>query len=85
MNREVEQTPLPETEWSALVDLLGLDLLASMTGVSPSSVRRYAAGSRETPDDVAGRLHFIALVLADLRGSYNGTAFDGGSLDLDAR
>lgn len=71
MNREVEQTPLPETEWSALVELLGLDPLSSMTGVSPSSVRRYAAGSRETPDDVADRLHFVALILADLRGSYN--------------
>lgn len=71
LNRAVEQTPLPGTEWTAVARVLGLDLLSSMTGVSPSSVRRYAAGSRETPDDTAGRLHFLALILADLRGSYN--------------
>jgi hypothetical protein len=35
------------------------------------SLRRYAAGQRTTPDDVADRLHFVALVVADLAGAYN--------------
>ena len=54
-----------------MVSTLGEDLLASLLGVSVSSVRRYAAGSRGTPQDVAERLHFMALVTADLAGSYN--------------
>jgi hypothetical protein len=34
-------------------------------------MRRYASGSRPTPDAVAARLHFLARVLAELRGAYN--------------
>lgn len=45
--------------------------LGSLLGVSASSVQRYAAGTRATPDDVALRLHWLALVVADLSGSYN--------------
>jgi predicted transcriptional regulator len=35
-------------------------MLARLLGISPASVRRYAATTRETPDDVAARLHHIA-------------------------
>ena len=42
-----------------------------LVGVSVSSVRRYAAGTRATPQDIAERLHFLALLIADLAGSYN--------------
>jgi hypothetical protein len=45
--------------------------LAALLGRSRQSIGRYAAGERDTPDDVAARLHFIALVNADLGGSYN--------------
>ena len=67
----LEESPLPRTEWGGLERVLGADVLADLVGVSPSSLRRYAAGARETPDDVAARLHFLALVVGDLAGSYN--------------
>jgi hypothetical protein len=64
-------SPQPKGEWAPVLATLGEDLLAALLGVSVSSVRRYAAGSRGTPQDVAERLHFVALVMADLAGSYN--------------
>jgi hypothetical protein len=69
--RALEESPLPRTEWVGLERVLGADLLTGLVGVSPSSLRRYAAGTRDTPDDVAARLHFLALVVGDLSGSYN--------------
>lgn len=68
---ELEQSPVPATEWRALLDRLGADLLTSLVGVSQASLRRYVIGARTTPDAVADRLHFLALVVADLAGSYN--------------
>ena len=68
---ELEQSPVPASEWGAVGDQLGSDLLVSLVGVSPASLRRYAAGERKTPDEIADRLHVLALVVADLAGSYN--------------
>jgi len=42
-----------------------------LLGVSASSIRRYHVGDRATPQHVAERLHFLALLIADLAGSYN--------------
>ena len=50
--------------------LLGDDLLARLLGISASSLRRYAAGERQTPDEAAWRLHVVARLLAALVGSY---------------
>lgn len=47
------------------------ELLAELLGISLSSLRRYASGTRHTPDDVAARLHFLASVAADLLGTYD--------------
>ncbi|HXW78942.1 MAG TPA: hypothetical protein VEJ84_05560 [Acidimicrobiales bacterium] len=66
-----EQSPLPNSEWAPVSATLGDDLLASLLGVSPASLRRYKRSERVTPDDVAARLHFLALVVSDLSGSYN--------------
>lgn len=66
-----EASPMPECEWPEVVRVLGEDEVAGLVGVSVSSVRRYAGGSRATPHDVAGRLHLLALVLSDLAGIYN--------------
>jgi hypothetical protein len=68
---ELEQSPVPEHEWPSLLGTLGLELLTPLVGVSPASARRYAGGQRATPDEVADRLHFLALIVADLAGSYN--------------
>jgi len=71
INDQLEMSPQPTGEWAPVVGTLGEDMLAELVGVSVSSVRRYAAGSRATPQDVAERLHFLALLIADLAGSYN--------------
>jgi Protein of unknown function (DUF2384) len=67
----VDASPYPAGEWQPARDLLDDDLLSRLLDISDSSVRRYAGGSRETPDDVAWRLHVVARVLASLLGSYN--------------
>lgn len=50
---------------------LGDELLASLLGVSPSSVRRYATGARTPPELVTERAHYLAQVIHDLSGTYN--------------
>lgn len=66
-----EHNPMPEAEWAPMRATMTDELLASLLGISLQSIRRYASAERDTPDDVATRLHFIALVNADLAGSYN--------------
>ncbi|MXZ60641.1 MAG: hypothetical protein F4228_05520 [Acidobacteria bacterium] len=64
-------SPVPRTEWPALSRSLGLDLLCRLLGISHSSARRYLSAARKTPDNIAARLHFLALVAGDLAGAYN--------------
>ena len=71
LREALEDSPAPTHEWAALVPLFGLEDLAHLVTVSPASLRRYASRSRPTPDPVAARLHFLARVVAQLRGSYN--------------
>ncbi len=67
----LEESPLPETEWPRLAGIIDRDQLARLLNVSPSSLVRYEKRERRTPDDVAARLHFLALVVGDLAGAYN--------------
>ena len=71
VNGVLDESPAPEHEWPALRDVLGLESLAGLLGISISSARRYASRARRTPDSVADRLHFLALVVGDLTGAYN--------------
>ncbi|WP_137809143.1 MULTISPECIES: hypothetical protein [unclassified Gordonia (in: high G+C Gram-positive bacteria)] len=71
LNQAIVASPYPKTEWASVTDVLGTDLATRMVGISDSSLRRYSSGDRDTPDDVAARLHFLAMVIADLLGSYN--------------
>ena len=64
-------SPVPDSEWPALSRSLGLDLLSRLLGISHSSARRYLSRTRTTPDAIATRLHFLALVAGDLAGAYN--------------
>ena len=73
MQGALGESPVPTTEWPALQEVLGAELLASLVGISASRVQRYLAGVRAIPDAVAVRLHFLALVVADLAGAYNDT------------
>ncbi|PYI69084.1 hypothetical protein CVV68_04675 [Arthrobacter livingstonensis] len=69
--KAIEQSPLPMQEWEPIHGLLGDDLLEKLVATSTSSVHRYRTGERTTPDNVAARLHFVTLIVADLLGSYN--------------
>jgi len=71
LNAALEESPVPEFEWGRLADVLGLDLLTRVLGISASSIRRYKAAARTTPDDVAEKLHFLSLIVGDLGGAYN--------------
>lgn len=64
-------SPLPQQELERLTQTLDVDTIARIVGASPVSLRRYAAGSREAPDDVAARIHWLALAVSDLLGAYN--------------
>jgi hypothetical protein len=67
----LEASPVPAFEWAGVARVFPPDDLALLINVSLSSLKRYQSGERETPDDVAARLHFVALVVGDLAGSYN--------------
>ncbi|MHB8621699.1 MAG: hypothetical protein ACYDAG_19400, partial [Chloroflexota bacterium] len=68
---QMEESPVPHEEWRHLLTRFDADQLGSLLGISGSSLHRYAGGERATPDDVAARLHFLALIVGDLAGSYN--------------
>lgn len=67
----VDECPYPQGEWGPARALLGDDLLGEVLSISASSLRRYATGSRETPDRIATRLHAISQITSALAGSYN--------------
>ncbi len=68
---QLEQSPAPDVEWKPLETFLGSALLSDLLDISPSSLFRYMSRDRHTPDDVADRLHTLALVVSDLAGAYN--------------
>jgi hypothetical protein len=67
----LEASPVPKFEWTGLARVFPPEDLASLLNISASSFKRYQQGERATPDAVAARLHFLALVVGDLAGSYN--------------
>lgn len=71
LNLALAESPVPEYEWDRLSEVLGTDLLGRLIGISESSLRRYRASARGTPDDVAERLHFLSIIVGDLAGAYN--------------
>ncbi len=64
-------SPLPDRELPEVLRILDRDAVARMTGTTSVSLGRYLAGSRRWPDRLAARIHWLALVLADLAGAYN--------------
>ena len=90
MDKVLDETPVPDSEWSSMLGMFDPEPLGSLLGISPSSVRRYADGARRTPDAICSRLHLIALLVSHLSGMYNDygirrwfsrprTALDGSS------
>ena len=71
LTEALEASPVPASEWKPLVRVLGVDMLERLLGISAPSIRRYARTVRTTPDSLAGRLHWLALIVGDLAGAYN--------------
>lgn len=71
LNEALDESPAPEYEWPRLAEVFGVDQLARFLGISSTSVRRYRANARATPDAIATRLHFLAMIIGDLAGAYN--------------
>jgi hypothetical protein len=68
----LEDCPSPGTEWQVVREVLDDDtLLAGLLGIGAISVRRYARGERQCSDVVAARLHWLALLIDQLEGTYN--------------
>ena len=67
----LEDSPLPNTEARELASVFGWEVLSELVHSSPVSLRRYASTARTAPDDVAGRMHWLAKIVGDLRGAYN--------------
>jgi hypothetical protein len=67
----LDESPYPEGEWGGVRERLSDEQLADLLQISTSSLRRYATGARETPDEVAWRLHALTRIIAALSGSYN--------------
>jgi hypothetical protein len=64
-------SPLPDRELPEVLRVLDREAVAELTGTSSVSLGRYQAGARKWPDQLAARIHWLALVLADLAGAYN--------------
>jgi len=67
----LRNSPRPAGEIPALVGIFGYPALGHLVGTSEPSLRRYAAEDRTTPDPVALRVHYLAQIVAILRGSFN--------------
>jgi hypothetical protein len=71
LTRSLAESPMPDRELGQLLETYGREMLGDLLGISEASLRRYVAGERGAPDIVAARAHYLALVTADLAGSYN--------------
>lgn len=67
----LRRSPRPAPEITNLAAIFGYESLGRLVGASEPSLRRYAAEDRATPDPVALRVHFVAQLVAILRGSFN--------------
>ena len=89
LTEALEASPVPAAEWKQLMRVLGVDVLERLLGISAPSIRRYTRTVRTTPDEVAGRLHCLALIVGDLAGAYNEMGirqwFDRKRVQLDGR
>jgi len=67
----LDESPAPASEWAPMRAVFGDDVLGDLLGIAPASLRRYGAADRSTPQATAERLHWLAMVVSDLAGSYN--------------
>jgi hypothetical protein len=89
LDDSLAQSALPDREVPELLRVFDRDDLAALAGTSSVSLGRYLSGARVWPDELAGRMHWLALVLSDLEGAYNAFGvrrwFDRQRAQLDGR
>lgn len=89
LDEALRSSPLPAREFHQLLEIFDVDQLAALIGASAVSLRRYVAGRRAVPDEIAARVHWLALVASDLAGAYNQIGmrrwFDRPRTGLDGR
>jgi hypothetical protein len=71
LDEALQESPLPDRELPELLRVFAREDLAALTGTSSVSLGRYLTGSRAWPDELAARIHWLALVVSDLAGAYN--------------
>ena len=70
INETLRKSPAPAHESKALRKVLGIGLLARLTGMSKDVARFYPGARRERRGDpVVERLHCLALLVSELAGS----------------
>jgi hypothetical protein len=89
LDEALRSSPLPGREFRQLLEVFDVDQLAGLIGASAVSLRRYSTGRRVVPDEVAARVHWLAMVVSDLAGAYNQIGvrrwFDRPRTGLDSR
>ncbi len=65
------ENPAPQREARALLDYFSEEQLARLLVISISSIQRYVRGERRPPDVVTDRLHWLAVAIGYLTGTYN--------------
>jgi len=71
LDEALTASPLPDRELPGVLRVLDREGVAGLIGTSSVSLGRYQAGARTWPDQLAARIHWLALLLADLAGAYN--------------
>jgi len=71
LDDSLAQSALPDRETPELLRVFDRDELATLAGTTSVSLGRYLSGARTWPDDLAARIHWLALVHSDLQGAYN--------------
>ena len=71
LDEALRESPLPDRELPELLRVFPREDLAALAGTSSVSLGRYLTGSRAWPDELAARIHWLALVVSDLAGAYN--------------
>jgi hypothetical protein len=71
LSEALRESPVPDRELPELLRVFPREDLAALAGTTTVSLGRYLAGSRKWPDELAARIHWLALVVSDLAGAYN--------------
>jgi hypothetical protein len=61
----------PDKGWRVAEGYFPDALLSDLLGIAPITLKRYKEGERETPNEVAARLHWLLITALDLSKSYN--------------